>query len=277
MIGGGGFGALLAKCLTSFALLLVISFFGVPVVWVVGQAFSSGPVGAVPWPDDPTLVHFRQLFDQEAIRIALRNSLVVSATSMVLATGLASLAGFGLSRSRFRRKSELVYGVLLLYAMPMTVTMVAIFELSIRLGLTNSLSGLVLAEVALALPFLTWLMKGFYDSVPRDLDEATLIDGRSPLRAWWDVLTPAALPGVAVTAGLAFVISWSDVFLPIVLISDPSLTTLARYFFQSAESTSAFQSIAALGVLYLTPVLLVLLLLRRLMLRQVVGREGKPL
>lgn len=261
-------GSRLTHAFITLALMAVILLFGAPFVWVLAQAFDAGSVGAFPWPGEPTLDNFRDLLNDDLVRTALRNSLIVATCCMVFGTFLAALAGFGLSRLSLHRKDELVYGILLLYAMPMTVTMVAIFELATRLDLTNSLIGLILAEIGLALPFLVWLMKGFYDTVPRYLDEATRIDGRSIVQAWTEVLTPAALPGIGVTAGLAFVIGWSDVLLPIVLISDPDLTTLSRFFFQSAESASAFRMVSALGVLYLAPIVAVLLLIRRVVLRR---------
>ncbi len=253
-----------ARAATTLALLAVILFFGAPFAWILAQAFDAGITGSIPWPGDPTLDNLRELFDQPLVRTAFENSVVVSAASMTLATFLACLAGHGLSRARFRRKQEVMYGVILLYAMPLTVTMVAIFELSIRLHLNNNLRGLVIAETAIALPFLTWLMKGFYDAVPRQLDQAAMVDGASLMRRWIGVVTPAALPGVGIVAGLAFVTSWSDALLPIVLISDPDLTTLARFFFNSSTSASSQRELAALGVLFLTPVLVVLLLVRKI-------------
>lgn len=264
----------LVRWLMNCALIAIIVFFGAPFVWVLIQAFDAATPGARLWPGEPTLENFRSLFADSITRTAFRNSLIVALSCMVFGTLLASLAGFGLSRLRMKRKNEFVFGILLLYAMPMTVTMVAIFELALRLDMTNSLPGLIVGEIALALPFLAWLMKGFYDTVPRFLDEATQIDGHGVFHGWAEVLTPAALPGIAVTAGLAFVIGWSDVLLPIVLISDPELATVSRFFFQSAESASAFKTVAALGVIYILPVAVVLLLLKHVAMRNVVRRES---
>ncbi|MBX3071254.1 MAG: carbohydrate ABC transporter permease [Thermomicrobiales bacterium] len=252
----------LTSWLTSLAIVAIILVFGAPFLWVLAQAFDAATTGALPWPGELTLANVRTMFEQEIVRVALRNSLIVAGVSAVLATLLAGLAGFGLSRISFRRKAEVMYGIILLYAFPLTVTMVAIFDVAIRLDLTNTLRGLILAEVAIMLPFLTWLMKGFYDAIPRQLDEAALIDGASIWRSWLGVIAPAALPGIGTAAGLAFVIAWSEPLLPIVLISDPDLTTVSRFFFAAATSSTSFQSIAALGIAFLAPVLLVILLLR---------------
>ncbi|CAN5804902.1 carbohydrate ABC transporter permease [soil metagenome] len=257
---------------TNVALLLVVVFFGAPFLWILGLAFDAAAIDRVPWPRQPTLDNFRVLFDAQQARSALRNSLIVATSCMVTGTILAALAGFGLSRIQFRRKNELVYAVLLLYVMPLAVTMVAVNDLANRLDLINTYRGLVFAQTAIMLPFLTWLMKGFYDAVPRHLDEAAWLDGGSILRGWWEILTPVALLGVVITAGLAFVIAWSDVLLMVILVTDPGMATLSQQFFTTAEQTGGATT-AALGVLYIAPVLVVFLLLRQVMLRSL--SEGR--
>ncbi|MGD9712060.1 MAG: carbohydrate ABC transporter permease [Thermomicrobiales bacterium] len=259
----------LTSAMTTLALSMIVLIFGAPFVWIIAQAIDNAGTGALPIPREPSLDNFRVLFDDEIVRVAIRNSVVVSMVSMGGGTLFAALAGFGLSRLRMKRKEEIVYAVILLYAIPLTVTMIAIFELAIRLELSNNLRGLIVAEIAVTLPFLAWLMKGFYDAVPEQIDEAVMVDGGSIWRAWWNVLTPAVLPGLGIVAGLAFVISWSDALLPIVLISDPDLTTLARFFFSSATTATSHREMAALGVVFLVPVLVVVVALRSISLRTV--------
>ena len=267
-------GLSLAGRATNGALVLVIVFFGAPFLWIMGAALDAAPIDRVPWPSQPTLENFRVLFEEEDAGLAVRNSLIIATSCMVLGTVLAALAGFGLSRIRMRRKQEIVYVVLLLYAMPLAVTMVAVYDLGNRLDLINTYQGLIVAQTALMLPFLTWLMKGFYDAVPRDLDEAAWLDGGSILRAWLEVLTPLTKAGLVVTAGLAFVIAWSDVLLIIVLVTDTDMATLSQQFLTSAEN-SREATTAALGMLYFVPVLLVFLLLRRVMLRSLNVQVGE--
>jgi multiple sugar transport system permease protein len=267
-------GRLLAGLATNGALVLVIVFFGAPFLWIMGAALDDAPIDRAPWPSQPTLENFRVLFEEEDAGLAVRNSLIIATSCMVLGTVLAALAGFGLSRIRMRRKQEIVYVVLLLYAMPLAVTMVAVYDLGNRLDLINTYRGLIVAQTALMLPFLTWLMKGFYDAVPRDLDEAAWLDGGSILRAWLEVLTPLTKAGLVVTAGLAFVIAWSDVLLIIVLVTDTDMATLSQQFLTSAEN-SREATTAALGMLYFVPVLLVFLLLRRVMLRRLNVQVGE--
>src|SRR5206468_10257213 len=126
-----------------------------------------------------------------------------------------SLAGYSLSRLDLKHKDWITYAVLLLQTMPLSATMVPIYGLARQLGLRNSYLGLILIHAAIELPFLVWLMKGFFDSIPRYLEEAAWLDGRSKLRAWFEILLPMARPGIGVVAGFAFLSAWAEVLLVI--------------------------------------------------------------
>jgi len=258
------------RWLTNLALILVTFFFGAPFLWIIASAFDKGKAQYVPWPSQPTFDNFQTLWNDDSIRTALKNSLFISITVMVLATVLASLAGFALSRLRFRQKTNVVYAVLLLYAIPIAATMVAIYDLADRLDLIDTYRGIILAQTSIALPFLIWLNKGFYDGLPRYLDEAAAIDGRSTWRGWLEILLPLSKTGLAITAGFAFTAAWSEVLLVSILIYQADKTTLAYQFFSSAQKFSDTQVTAALGVLYLLPVVILFLILRRWMVRSLI-------
>jgi ABC-type glycerol-3-phosphate transport system permease component len=258
------------RWLTNLALVLVTVVFVLPFLWIFAAAFDNDPGKFVPWPNEPTFDNFRYLWNERDVGHALRNSLFVSVTVMVLATFLASLAGFSLSRLRFRHKTYAVYAILLLYAIPLAATMVAIYDLADRLNLIDTYVGLILAQTAIVLPFLIWLMKGFYDGLPRYLDEAAAIDGRSTWRAWFDILLPLSKTGLAITAGFAFTAAWSEVLLVIILITQADKATLPLQFFFAAEGRGSAQVTAALGVLYLAPVVILFLILRRWMVRSLI-------
>lgn len=259
-----------ARWLTNIALIVVSVLFGFPFLWIFAAAFDNDPGKYVPWPNEPTFDNFRTLWNEKDAGLALRNSLLISLTVMVLATILASLAGFALSRLRFRFKTYAVYAILLLYAIPIAATMVAIYDLADRLDLIDTYRGLIVAQTAIVLPFLIWLNKGFYDGLPRYLDEAAAIDGRSTWRAWFDILLPLSKTGLAITAGFAFTAAWSEVLLVFILIYQADKQTIALQFFSAAGSSSSAQETAALGVLYLAPVVILFLILRRWMVRSLI-------
>ena len=111
--------------------------------------------------------------------------------------------------------------MLVLQTMPLSATMVPIYGLARDLDLRNTYLGLILVHSAIEMPFLIWLMKGFFDTIPRYLEEAAWLDGRSKFRAWWEVVMPVARPGIVVIAGFAFLNAWSEVLMVIILVDDP--------------------------------------------------------
>ncbi len=252
------------------ALILVIVAFGAPFLWIVAASLDNANITSWPWPNDPTLANFRELFDERDAGHALRNSLIVSISTMLLATFTASLAGYGLSRLTFRRKSILAYAILLLQSIPLAVTMVPIYDLATRLNLQDTYRGLILTHTAISLPLLVWLMKGFCDAIPRDTEEAAWLDGASTLRGWRDVVLPQTFAGIAVVAGFAFANAWAEVLMVVILVTDVAKETLPFQFFYAADAGRDTQTTAALGVLYVLPVLVLFLALRRLMVRGLV-------
>jgi multiple sugar transport system permease protein len=253
------------------ALLVVIAVFGLPFLWTVANAIDRESARAIPWPREVTLDHFRALFEDRNTGPALVRSLVVATAAMVLATASAALAGFAISRMAFRRKTWLAYAVLLLQTVPLAVTMVPIYDLAVRLGLQDTWRGLILTHAAVTLPMLVWLMKGFIDTIPRSLEDAAMVDGASELRAWLGVVLPAAAPGIAVVAGFAFAAAWSEVIMVVLLVTTVDMETLPFQFYYAADSGADIHTTAALGVLYILPVLVLFLALRKLMVSGMVS------
>ncbi len=254
---------------THVALLLVIVVFAAPFLLSVATSLDAARRTTWPWPNEPTLEHYRLLFEERHVGTALKNSLIVSGSTTLLAVPIAGLAGYGLSRLKFRRKVWIAYGILLLTAIPISATMVPIYDLAKRLELFDSYKGLVASHLAIVLPLLVWLMKGYHDAIPLAQEEAAWTDGASVFRAWRDVVFPQTLAGLAVVAGFAFANAWAEVVMVVILIGDNAKATLPFHFFYEATESGG-QVTAALGVLYVVPVLLVFLALRRVMIRGVV-------
>lgn len=247
------------------ALVATILFFGAPFLWIVAAAFDRTPSSNdLPWPAAPTLHNFASLFRDLSFAVPLRNSLIVAVATMLLATAAVALAGYALSRLAFRAKHRLAYAILLLQTLPLSATMVPIYDLCRRLGLRNSYLGLILVHTAIALPLLVWLMKGFFDTVPRDLEEAAWLDGSGRLRAWREVVLPIVRSGLALVAGFAFFTAWAEVLMALILIDDDAKRTVALAFYQAIATASA-PVVAAMGVLYVLPVLVLFLAGRRLL------------
>jgi multiple sugar transport system permease protein len=258
--------------LMNVAFAVVAVFFLAPFVWLFTAAFDAHAEAYIRWPSQITIDNFVQIFTRYAFATALGNSVFVAVSTMLLTVFCVSLAGYSLSRIELRHKAWITYAVLLLQTMPLSATMVPIYGLTRELGLRNSYLGLILVHSAIELPFLVWLMKGFFDSVPRHLEEAAWLDGRSRLRALFEVVLPVARPGIAVAAGLSFLSAWAEVLMVLILIDQQSMKTIPLAFYETFRSAGGYTEVqyglvAAMGVLYVLPVMAVFFTTRRLMVR----------
>jgi multiple sugar transport system permease protein len=258
---------LLGAGASNLALLLAALVFLAPYTWIAASAFSADDVGSWPWPNGATLANFSTVWDGYDLSISLRTSFVVGCATMVVATLLAALAGYALSRSRSRNASGVTLGILLLQALPFGVTMVPMFDLARRLHLRNSYLGMTLVHAAITLPFLVWLMKDLFDAIPAQIEEAAAVDGASRFRALWQVLLPNAAAGLGVAGGYAFAFAWSEVMMALVLLDGGEMNTMALSFFHAAEGGANTGELSALSLLYLAPVVVVFALAGRLIVR----------
>jgi multiple sugar transport system permease protein len=252
--------------------LVIAAFFLVPFLWLFSAAFDGKASAYIQLPSQPTLDNFVKIFTDYDFARVLVNSLFVAVATMVLVVATVSLAGYSLSRIDLRHKDWITYGVLLLQTMPLSATMVPIYGLARDLGLRNSYLGLILIHAAIELPFLIWLMKGFFDSIPRQLEEAAWLDGRTKLQALVEIVVPLARPGLGIAAGLSFLAAWAEVLMVVILIDQQDLATVPLAFYQAMRTQGGYTqvqygAIAAMGVLYLLPVMVVFFFARRLMVR----------
>lgn len=261
------------------AFVAITVFFLTPFLWLFSAAFDAHAEAYLRWPQQPTLQNFVTVFQQYAFGLALGNSTFIATATMLLTVVTVTLAGYSLSRLQFRFKSWLTYAVLLLQTMPLSATMVPIYGLARQLGLRNSYLGLILIHAAIELPFLIWLMRGFFDSVPRYLEEAAWLDGRSKLRALFEIVLPVARPGLVVAAGLAFLSAWAEVLMVIILVDQQSKKTVPLAFYETFRTRGGYTEvrydlIAAMGVLYVLPVLAIFFVTRRHMVRGLSASRG---
>ncbi|HYP60391.1 MAG TPA: carbohydrate ABC transporter permease [Thermomicrobiales bacterium] len=252
--------------------LIIVIFFFAPFLWLLTAAFDGDAVAYIRWPAQPTFANFTYVYQNFHIGRALANSLFISTATMLLSVVLVSLAAYSLSRLEFGLKSVVTYGVLVLQTMPLSATMVPIYGLARDLHLRNTYLGLILVHSAIEMPFLIWLMKGFFDTIPRYLEEAAWLDGRSKFRAWWEVVMPVARPGIVVIAGFAFLNAWSEVLMVIILVDDPGKSTVPLAFYQTFRSNGGYNEVnyglvAAVGVIYVLPVIALFFSLRKMMVR----------
>src|ERR1700737_2729732 len=254
------------------AFLAAIIFFLTPFVWLILAAFDAKAGPYIHWPTQFTFDNFIYLFRELDFGLAIGNSLFIATATMLLDVVTVALASYALSRVEIRRKDWLMYGLLLLQTMPITATMVPIYGVARTLGLRNSYLGLILVHAALELPFLVWLLKGFFDTVPRYLEEAAWLEGRGKLRALFEIVVPVAAPGLGVVAGLSFLNAWSEVLMVLILVDKPEIMPVPLAFYQTFRSSGGYtevryELIAAMGLLYLLPVMLLFLATRSFLVK----------
>jgi len=185
-----------------------------------------------------------------------RNSLIISVTSTVIAIAIGMAGGYAFARFRFRGKSGLFLGLMLTRTVPGIALSLPLFFVYARLGIIDTHFGLILAYVALNIPFTIWLIDGFFRQVPKDLAEAAQIDGCTRWQAFWQVEFPLAGPGIASSAIFAFLTSWNEFALASQLTRSVNSKTLPVGLLDyTAEFTIDWRGMCALAVVMIIPAL----------------------
>jgi multiple sugar transport system permease protein len=250
------------------AILAYVLFALFPLYWLLKVSVTPNDLlyseGVRMWPSRASLVHYAFVLEHSDFPKFFMNSVIVSAVTAFIVTILASLAGYALSRFTFRGKYWIVVLMLLTQMFPLVMLVAPIFKMLSPLGLTNSLGGLIIVYVAFNVPFATFLMQSFFDGIPKDLEEAAMIDGATRFRAFRQIILPLTLPGIAATLGFVFTAAWSELLFALMLISgaDSSTFPVGLLSFVSKFSVDFGQMMAA-GVLALIPACLFFLLIQR--------------
>ncbi|QDE92034.1 ABC transporter [Myxococcus xanthus] len=206
-----------------------------PVLWVVKMALSPTDglaLTANPFPETVTLEHFRQVLSgtdaagRWVFGRQLLASIVVAGATTLVGLTLAVSAAYALSRFRFPGKEGGMQALLVTQMFPATLMMVPIYSILQKLHLLDSFTGLVLVYATTALPFCIWNLKGYFDTLPRELEEAAVMDGASTFQVFVRVVLPLARPALAVTALFSFMTAWNEFILAATLLNDPSRFTL---------------------------------------------------
>ncbi len=250
------------------AILAYIVFALFPLFWLLKVSVTPNDLlyseGVRMWPSHATLDHYRYVIENSAFPTFFKNSVIVAGSTALAVTVLSSLSGYALSRFRFKGKYWIVALMLITQMFPLVMLVAPIFKMLSPLGLTNSLTGLAIVYTAFNVPFATFLMQSFFDGIPKDLEEAAMIDGASRFTAFRQIILPLTLPGIAATLGFVFTAAWSELLFALMLISGNQSATfpVGLLTFVSKFSVDFGQMMAA-GVLALIPACLFFLLIQR--------------
>lgn len=253
-----------SKFLLIMFALACMAFFATPLLWLLTAPFTPTTTLSVEIPDEPTLDNFRTVFKNEfAIRALFRNNLIIAGGAMLTVATVATLASYGLSRTRIVGRDTLVY-ILMLFSSVVggTAAMVPLFLLAYHLHMIDKHIGVILVMTGGLLPAAIFMMRDFVDSIPRSYEEAALVCGASPFRIFRDIAFPLVRPGVAVVAIWAFVNAWGAFLIPVVMLRSPENmpASVALYSFYSEAGTPVHTLVSAYAFLYGLPVLVLYLL-----------------
>ncbi len=177
-------------------------------------------------PDGATLHAYYAIFFEKPFLLWLRNSLLVSITVTIIGVALASTSGYAFARFRFPGHGAGMLGFLVSQMFPATMLLLPLFILLSKIGMIDAIPGLVIAYVATALPFCVWTMKGYYESIPVELEEAAMVDGTTRAGAFWKITLPLSAPALMITALFSFMTAWSEFMVARVIIQSQNLYTL---------------------------------------------------
>jgi multiple sugar transport system permease protein len=210
--------------------LLIIFIALAPFYWVTVVSLTPPDAlfvrGVQYFPPAPTLENYLTVFEVANFGRAYLNSIIVATLTTLLAISISVFAGYAFARFRFRGRHVLIISLLLVYMLPTIALMIPMLVIFRNLGLLNTFPGLILAESSSAVPFATWLLTNYFASLPRDLEEAAVIDGCSPVGAMLRIALPLAIPGVVGVGLFVFINSWNNFLFPFMFTSGESVRTL---------------------------------------------------
>jgi inositol-phosphate transport system permease protein len=265
-----------ARNIIPYILLLVLtSPLLIGYLWLVIATFSRQTFGLRP--AGLTLANWQFLgtfdsWENSIWRVTFNTFVLAGALSIVVVT-LSALAGYSLSRLDFIGRRSFMSLTLMLHAFPSVTLLIAIYFVLRELRLYNTIAGVILVKVALEMPLGMWLMKGFFDNVPWDIERAAMVDGASRLRIWWQIVLPLIRPGIAALAIFSFISGWNEFLIPYTFILGRQQATLAVYLQQLVGDSRFvdYGQVAAIGLFQMLPVLLFFLFTQRYLLNIYAG------
>lgn len=242
-------------------LLLYFTFLLLPIVWLVSSslkteaALFTQSLNVVPGPGEFTVDHYATVLSNDTFRSYFANSTLVAVGTTLLTLTVAIPAAYSVSRFDYPGRDYVVLGFLSSQMLPLVLVLIPFFTVMHRLHLVDTRFGLVLAHSVGALPFVIWLLKGFFDGIPESLDDAAMMDGCNRIQIMYKVIVPLSLPGIAVSAFYAFIASWND-YLFVSILSQSSGTRtlpLGLQIFQTANQVN-WGAVTAAAVITAVPV-----------------------
>jgi multiple sugar transport system permease protein len=259
--------------LTYLVFAVALVFFGGPLLWVLSLSIRTPQEVYITSlrliPETPTLENYTEVLYTAQFTIFLTNSLKLAVAGSVGAMVVAAPAAYAFSRLTFRGNNALLIGVLALQMISPLVVIIPLYRYFARLNLLDSHFSTSMVYIAILVPIATWMLKGFFDGIPLDLDDAAMVDGCTRFGAFRRVTLPLILPGLTSVFVLTAIIAWGEFMMPYILLSEPSLLPISVGIlnFQGNYAETSQQVVAAGGVLAMLPAIATFIILQRFIVR----------
>jgi multiple sugar transport system permease protein len=250
------------------AVFLIVVFCLFPFYWLVNTSLKTGPdlSTSALLPPSPTLDNYDSIFHDSNFTTALKNSAIVALVTTALALIVGSFCAYALARLRIRFKFAILAIVLTITTFPQITIAAPIFKLWRDIGLFNTLIGLIIPYLTFSLPLAIYILVSFFREIPRDLEEAALVDGATNFEAFRKVVVPLAAPGLATAGILTFIATWNEFLLAITLTSNSDARTVPAaiaFFTGSTQFERPLGTISAASVVISVPLILAVLLFQK--------------
>jgi multiple sugar transport system permease protein len=250
------------------AVFAIVVFCLFPFYWLVNTSLKTGSdlSSASLLPPSPTLKNFESIFKDSNFTAALRNSAIVSLITTVLSLTVGAFCAYALARLKIRFKFVILAIILSITTFPQITIAAPIFKLWRDIGLFNTIPGLIIPYLTFSLPLAIYILVSFFREIPRDLEEAALVDGATNFEAFRKVVVPLAAPGLATAGILTFIATWNEFLLAITLTSNSDARTVPAaiaFFTGSTQFEQPLGTISAASVVISVPLILAVLLFQK--------------
>ncbi|MFF0742672.1 sugar ABC transporter permease [Streptomyces sp. NPDC004111] len=238
---------------TTLVVASVVAVF--PVLWVLLTSLKPAKYATTTdFFRETTLTNYTSLLSDTPFLTWFGNSLLIAGLSTVIGVFVSATTGYAISRFRFPGKRWLMWTLLVTQMFPVAVLIVPIYNIMAKLGLLNQPMGLVITYLTISVPFCAWMMKGFFDGIPQEIDESGQVDGLTPFGTFWRLILPLAKPGLAVTAFYSFITAWGEVaYASAFLVGDENMTLAGGLQKFVNQYSSQWGPMAAASVLIAIP------------------------
>ena len=216
-------------------------------------------------PGQVTIENYRRVFTEEPVLMWFRNSLILAVSTVVISLGTGIPAAYIFSRRRFPGRNAILQLLILLYAFPSLLSMTALYKLLSPMGLINTRTGLIIVYTGTMAVFALWNMKGYFDTIPVEIEESAMIDGAGPVRIVCRIVLPLAKPTIAVTAMMVLIYVWNEYIFAINFMTGESSYTLAAglYSLQANETSGSWPVFSAASLVVSLPILVIFFAMQR--------------